>query len=110
MDEGRKERLARNEAAFRKVNEAIGGRNDPGVAAGRGAYLCECGALGCNQLVELTREQYESVRAYSSRFFVLPGHEEPAVEDVVDRLDDYYVVQKHEPEAEIAETTDPRGD
>ena len=108
MDEGRRERIARNEAAFRKVNEAMGGREEPADGDGPGAYLCECGALGCNQLVELRRDQYEAVRANARRFFVLPGHEEPEVEAVVERHDTYLVVEKHESQADIPELTDPR--
>ena len=103
MDESRNERLARNEAAFRKVNEAI-----TEVEDGRGAYLCECGALGCNRLVELSRDEYESVRANPRRFFVLPGHELPEVESIVERHDDYFVVEKHPGEADLVEATDPR--
>src|SRR3954469_8737033 len=108
MDEGRRERYARNEAAFRKVNEAMGARSTP-VEDGPTAYLCEWGALGCKQLVELKRDEDEAVRDHRRRFFVLPGHEIPEVEDVVETRDGYLVVEKHEEEAEIADSTDPRG-
>ena len=105
MDERRKERLARNEAAFRKVNEAMGGRAELAPTDGRSAYLCECGALGCNLLLELTVEEYEAVRANPRRFFLVPGHEEPEVESVVDRQDRYFVVEKHPGEGGVAEET-----
>jgi hypothetical protein len=109
MDEDRKERLARNEAAFRTVNEAIetgrSPRDDPDA---RVAYLCECGAIGCNMLLELTVGEYEDVRAQSRRFFVVPGHEQPEVEDVVERHDGYLIVEKHADQAGVAESTDPR--
>src|SRR4051794_31811537 len=105
MDDRRKERLARNEAAFRKVNEAIGGREDAAPTDGGSAYLCECGALGCNLLLELTVEEYEAVRAHPRRFFLIPGHEEPEVEIVVDRRDGYLVVEKRPEEAELVEET-----
>ena len=108
MDEGRKERLARNEAAFRKVNESIGSRDDAPSTPVTAAYLCECGALGCNELVELSREDYEAVRAHSRRFFLIPGHEEPEVETVVERREGFFVVEKHPEEAGVAESTDPR--
>ena len=107
MDEARKERLARNEAAFRKVNEAI----EPGRRRGGGeriAFVCECGALGCNRLLELSVDEYEDVRSDARHFFVLPGHEEPEVEFVVDGHDRYHVVQKRDDTAGIAEETDPR--
>jgi len=106
MDE-RGERIARNEAAYRDVNEAIeAGRNQR--AAKSGAFVCECGQLGCNQLVELTLEEYEAVRANPRTFFMLEGHDIPDVEDVVERHDGWIVAEKHPGEAAIAEELDPR--
>ena len=107
MDREREERIARNEAAFRKVNEAIAaGRDTEGH--GRVAFLCECGALGCNRLVELSPPEYEGVRADPRRFLLIEGHEEPEVEEVVEVHDRYIVVAKREPTAAIVEATDPR--
>src|SRR6059058_5280591 len=71
------ERIARNEAAYREVNEAIrAGRADQAADAPR-PFVCECGRLGCNELVELTLGEYEAVRANPRRFLMLPGHEIP---------------------------------
>jgi len=76
------ERIARNEAAYREVNEAIrAGRADQAADAPR-PFVCECGRLGCNELVELTLGEYEAVRANPRRFLMLPGHEIPEVEHV----------------------------
>ncbi len=106
MDAEGRQRVAMNEVTFRKVNE--------GMEAGQGArglltFVCECGRLGCNRLIELTREEYESVRSDGRTFAVLDGHEIPEVEDVVARHERYLVVQKRgAPEEDIAENTDPR--
>jgi predicted ThiF/HesA family dinucleotide-utilizing enzyme len=95
-----------NEATFRKVNEGMEAGQSP---AGLLVFMCECGRLGCNQLLQLTRAEYEGVRASPNTFAVLDGHELREVEDVVERHERYLVVSKHrDPEAEIVERTDPR--
>jgi predicted ThiF/HesA family dinucleotide-utilizing enzyme len=105
MDVEGRQRVAMNEATFRKVNEGMQAAQ-PG---GRMTFVCECGRLGCNKLIELTRDEYEAVRANPRRFAVIDGHEIDEVEDVVDRAETYVVVEKRErPEAEIVEHTDPR--
>jgi predicted ThiF/HesA family dinucleotide-utilizing enzyme len=95
-----------NEATFRKVNEGMEVGQDPG---GMLTFICECGRLGCNRLLELTRAEYEGVRANPRRFAVLAGHEIEDVERVVERHDRYLVVEKAgDVEAEVVENTDPR--
>jgi hypothetical protein len=100
------ERLALNEAAFRKVNEGI----EAGSDDHRMVFACECGRLGCNQLLELSRFEYDAVREHPRRFFVLAGHELPDIERVVERHHDYLVVEKVGPAGYVAERTDPRQD
>lgn len=101
-----KQRVAMNEATFRKINEGVDARPDP---SGLLTFVCECGRLGCNKLVQLTRAEYEAVRRNPRRFAILDGHEIPEVEEVVERHDRFLVVEKtDDPEAEIVEHTDPR--
>jgi hypothetical protein len=103
--EGR-QRVAMNEATFRKVNEGMGAGQDP---SGLLTFLCECGRLGCNKLIELTRPEYEGIRRNPRRFAILDGHEILEAEEIVERHDRYAVVEKiGDPEAEIVEHTDPR--
>jgi hypothetical protein len=97
------QRVGFNEATFRELNEDI--EEDSGD---RVAFRCECGRLGCNRLLQISRAQYEAVRAHPRRFFLLPGHERPDVEDVVERQDDYVVVEKRGAAGAVAERTDPR--
>jgi hypothetical protein len=95
-----------NEAAFRKVNEGMQVGQDP---AGLLTFICECGRLGCTQMIELTRAEYEAVRANPRRFALLAGHEMVEVETVVETHERYIVVEKNEEvEAEVVEDTDPR--
>jgi hypothetical protein len=99
--------VALNESTFREVNEGIeeGRRDREGLVP----FLCECGEIGCNAIVEVTLEEYEGVRAGSRCFLVSPGH--GAAFDVpVSAGDRYGVVRKPDgPLGELADRTDPRG-
>ena len=46
---------------------------------------------------------YRSVRADDRRFVVAPGHEIPAMEDVVVERDSWAVVRKHDAVAHVVE-------
>jgi predicted ThiF/HesA family dinucleotide-utilizing enzyme len=106
MDVQGRQRVAMNEATFRSVNEGMEAGQDP---EGMLAFFCECGRLGCNKLVELTRSEYETVRTNPRRFAVVDGHQIEEVEEVVDRNERFIVVEKRgHPESEIVEHTDPR--
>jgi hypothetical protein len=106
MDAEGKQRIAMNEATFRKVNEGMQVGQELG---GLLTFICECGRLGCTELIELTRAEYEDLRADPRRFALLAGHEIPDVERVVARHERYLVVEKRgDPAEEIVEHTDPR--
>jgi hypothetical protein len=106
MNQRGKQRVAMNEATFRKVNEGMEvGQDQEGMLT----FVCECGRLLCNQLLRLTRAEYEGIRENPRRFAVLHGHEILESEEIVERHDRYLVVEKsRDPEAEIVEHTDPR--
>ena len=97
-------RVGLNEATFREINEGVRGTPRDGLLS----FRCECGRLGCNRLIALSRPRYEEVRADPRRFFVIPGHELTDFERVVERHDEYSVVEKHEGASDVAERTDPR--
>jgi hypothetical protein len=106
MDRLDKQRVAMNEATFRNVNEGMDVVQDP---AGLLTFICECGRLGCNELIELTRGEYEAIRDDPRRFAILDGHEILEAERIVERHDRYLVVEKgDDPVAGIVEHTDPR--
>jgi len=112
MDE-RTRRVGRNEAVFREVNEQIESLNR-GIAAISDETMhivCECGDLRCSDHVVVPVGDYERIRSDAALFFVLPGHQLPDVERVVEETASYYVVQKHEGDpARVAKETDPRRD
>ena len=71
-------------------------------------YLCECADPDCKQKVALSRAEYERVRADSGHFFLVPGHEIPDTETVVERHDDWNVVEKGPEVADLVDKLDPR--
>jgi hypothetical protein len=106
MERTDKQRVAMNEATFRKVNEGMEAGQD---ASGLLRFVCECGRLYCTRLIELTRPEYEAIRENPRRFAIVEGHEILEAEEVVERHDRYLVVDKSgAPEAEIVEHTDSR--
>jgi len=108
--EGKKQRrAAANEATIRDVNEGIERGQWPGEEDSPVGFRCECARLGCNQLVELTVREYEEIRANPRRFVVVPGHEYPDVETLVESRRGYLIVEKRDQAAEVAERHDPRG-
>lgn len=108
MDDATTRRIGVNEAAFRKVNEILRAGTVLADAARLFPFRCECGVLGCNQLVELTLPEYEAVRNSPIRFVVVDGHEIIETEHVVERFERYTVVEKDEPGATVAADADPR--
>jgi hypothetical protein len=102
------ERLAYNEASYRTLNEGIerGHAGDPPDR--QLGFRCECARLGCNAIVLLSKAEYEAVRSDGARFFMLDGHEMPEIEDVLERHQNYIVVEKREHAGETAEAVDPR--
>lgn len=101
----RQEQVGLNESSYRRVNEGIVAGTAPATQL---SILCECGRLGCNQLIEVSRERYEAVRANPRRFVIVPGHELLEAEEVVERHDDRFIVEKHDAAGDVAARTDPR--
>jgi hypothetical protein len=102
----REERLAANEDVFRHVNERIVELTD--TWGGELDLVCECADLECTQRVVLTLREYEQLRQSPHHFAVLPGHEVPDVEDVIDGNGRYLVVEKHAETHQQVEEADPR--
>jgi hypothetical protein len=101
-------RVARNEDLFRQVNEAIERGLWPGEEHSAVRFRCECAQLDCARIVELALRDYERVRASPSRFVMIPGHQLPEFETVIEDRTDYLVVEKRGGAAEIAKRLDPR--
>jgi hypothetical protein len=95
MDE-RQRRIGLNEAVFREANERIEEVNRTGNAE-------------CVEKISMTAPAYEELRSDATHFAIVPGHEIPDVESLVERHEGYDVVKKDEGVPQrIAEVTDPR--
>ena len=93
--------MEHNELVFRRANDRL--RDDwrrlGMTEEEKGLFLCECGDVTCKQPLRVQLADYETVRADDDAFLLVPGHEDAAVESVVDDLvpgtDGFVVVRKH---------------
>lgn len=104
MGDLRQKRLGLNEAVFREVNERIGSLanlfkwREPEALD----LVCECRNATCVQRIEMTRAEYEAVRAVETQFVLYPGHADPEIERVISSHKGYEVVAKQGDAAEVA--------
>lgn len=110
MSEEQARRVGLNESIFREVNEQIESLNrDLGTGDRTMTAICECADGDCTDRLEISVSAYESVRADPRRYVVIPGHELAEFESIVEREDEYDVVQKREgAAADQARKMDPR--
>ena len=97
MEEHTVARIERNNDIFRGANERLReavARYDHGLE--QLPFLCECPVEDCVEIVRLTQQQYEAVRADPNHYVTAVGHEsaEAPVGHVVSRNDGYVVVEK----------------
>ena len=108
----RQVRAARNQSLFRALNERLSELNE-GLSSVTEQFViaCECADTKCVDMLDISPNEYEAVRANPRWFVVLAGHIYPEVERVVREEDGYVVVEKLAAagaEAEEAYTGDSR--
>jgi hypothetical protein len=104
--ESRAERVGKNEALFREVNERI---REITTYDSDVEFLCECGDPACARPIVMTLAEYEEVRTDPKRFVVVPGHEIRDVETTLATNERFSIVEKHPgTPTELAVETDPR--
>lgn len=86
-------KMARIEAAFREVNEAIA-RTAERFEADEADFVCECADPSCAHRVTAGLDEYAEVRADGTHFLVVDGHERRSIERVVESNASYAVVEK----------------
>lgn len=102
--DARRTRAAQNQSLFRDVNERIAALSSQyAQELATNGYICECLNMSCAESVQLAHDEYARMRQDDNRFFVVPGHEDPEVETVVEATDRYLVVKKLGVEADLAE-------
>jgi hypothetical protein len=102
---------ARTQSLFRDVNERVREINETFADfVPLGDWICECADKACSERIALTPEEYEQVRADATTFAVAPtdDHVFQQIEDVIQRNDRYWVVQKTGSAAELVKRVDPR--
>jgi hypothetical protein len=107
--DARTERIGRNEARFRDINERLeqGLRqvpHNPDLLD----FVCECGSRDCEAHIRLSFAEYEDVRRDSRHFAVVPGHVARDTERVVAGNDRFEVVEKFGGAVPIADASDQR--
>ena len=93
MEEGTR-RLATIETWFREINDRIEANalehgSDPHVYE----FICECSNIDCAERIPMTLSDYKHLRAHPARFAIVPGHEQPEIEVVVERTG-FWIVEK----------------
>jgi hypothetical protein len=106
-----REQEATNETVFRNMNEwtleaaAATSSTDQRIDT----YLCECSDRRCTEPIDLTRQEYEAVRAVPVRFAIALNHENPEIDRVLFENQRFATVEKfYGAGAKIARSTDPR--
>lgn len=100
------QRAARNESLFREVNENIARLEERhGTTWAEPIFLCECSDAECADHLAVAPDVYARVRREPRRFFVVPGHEDPQLERVVETHRDFLVVEKTGAAGVVAEET-----
>jgi hypothetical protein len=94
--QARLERAAKNEQSFQSYNarraviEESGGTPDDEAVP----FVCECDQPKCWRAIKVPLEEYERAVEAPDRFVVVPGHEDPAVEVVLEIRINYLIVSK----------------
>jgi hypothetical protein len=104
-------RGARAQSMFRDVNERVKQIKEVfSVVVPLGDWVCECAQQECAVRISLTTDEYEAVRSKPNRFAVAPDetHLFSEMEDVVERNERFWVVDKRGRAAELAAEVDPR--
>jgi hypothetical protein len=89
-------RAEKNEEAFKAHNERHAELEEQGGVAAQEPvpFACECDDATCARAIAVPLGEYERAARRSDQFFVAPGHEDPTVEDIVQRYDRYILVSK----------------
>ena len=106
-----REQEARNESVFREMNEWTEEATDERLGMDRpmDTYLCECSDSSCTDPINLTRDEYEAVRAEPIRFAIAVHHENPEIDRVLLENPRFATVEKlFGVCARIAMADDPR--
>lgn len=93
-------RLVENEQIMESLNERLDERvqeirdevgADPDAPI---RFFCECSDMDCRGRIALAPARFEQIHRDPALFIILPGHENAAIETVVDTWGDHVIVRK----------------
>jgi hypothetical protein len=61
-------------------------------------FVCECQSDECQEVLHVTLDEYARVRAHARWFLLVPGHEAPPRDRVVERHEHYVIVEATRPD------------
>ena len=109
--EERQARAGRNQSLFRALNEKLSDINEPLARVSNTFVIsCECADTSCIEMLDVSPDDYRSVRTDPRWFIILPDHVLPEVENVIRHMNGYVVVEKFGVGGQIAEMADPTND
>jgi hypothetical protein len=100
--------IGRRQSLFREVNEQIDRLAENFDLLDQVPIICECASTTCTEQIELTQAEYENLRRIPTHFAVLPGHDIPHVERVIEQNERFVTVEKFGESALAAIKLDPR--
>jgi hypothetical protein len=109
--EAHERHAADSQSLYRSVNERIEELNEGwAVDTPYGSWTCECARTDCLERVEMTTPEYQALRQHPARFVVAASDEHvlPEVEQVIERTDRYWIVEKLRAAAARATELDER--
>jgi hypothetical protein len=109
----REARAAHNQGLFRAVNERVRDLNASfSLVTKTGEWICECANDDCFEHLQLSADEYETIRQEGTRFLVAASdaHVWPDVEQVTQRYERYWVVEQNGRAGELSKRTDPRSE
>jgi len=100
----RETQAAKTQALFREVNERVREVNVSFLTP-VGEWFCECEHDSCVDRIEMSVNEYDSVRLHGARFLVSPGHAHASDADrvIIERNARYWVIENTGLAGELAE-------
>ena len=110
MDDETAERIGKNDATFRALNEQLSDAATELRIDDRLPFICECAEPSCTTIVRLSSAEYAEIRAQPTHFLNAPGHQVAAqgAARVVEVRQGYVIVEKIGRAAEVVRDLDPR--
>jgi hypothetical protein len=108
MDESpreREKRAAQNQLLFREVNQRIASLAEPALLPeiAQIEVTCECVDMSCTATIQIPLHEFAEIDRATNRVLVVPDHELPEVEDVVERRERFLIVGKRGAGADLVE-------